>query len=100
MRHPASILRRSHVVPAGPPPAATPPATFTNTEKSESQANDPAKATQLLPPLGRHPAPAIRAAALLRLGRNLRKAGQIESAIQAYHELARLGSTRISGLPP
>jgi signal transduction histidine kinase len=41
----------------------------------------------------------VRAGAWLRLGRNLRKLGRHEEALQAYDELARLGQTSVSGLP-
>ena len=43
--------------------------------------------------------PGVRAAALVRLGRSLRKAGRIREALNAYSELAALGSTLVSGLP-
>jgi nitrogen-specific signal transduction histidine kinase len=36
---------------------------------------------------------------LLRLGRNLRKTGRHEEALQAYGELAQLGRTNVLGLP-
>jgi signal transduction histidine kinase len=36
---------------------------------------------------------------LLRLGRNLRKTGRHEEALQAYGELAQLGRTSVLGLP-
>src|SRR4029453_971408 len=82
-----------------PATSEAPPATFAEAEKSEFQSNDPTKAIRLLQTLVRNPDPAIRAGALLRLGRILRKAGQTESAIQAWRGLASLGDTRISGLP-
>ncbi|MCJ7564875.1 MAG: hypothetical protein MUP52_09850, partial [Candidatus Aminicenantes bacterium] len=41
--------------------------------------------------------PLIRAGALTRLGRNLRKNNQIHEALAVYEELARLGSTPVGG---
>jgi signal transduction histidine kinase len=41
--------------------------------------------------------PLIRAGALVRLGRNLRKNNQIHEALAVYEELARLGSTPVGG---
>jgi signal transduction histidine kinase len=43
--------------------------------------------------------PLIRAGALLRLGRNLRKNNQFPEALAVYEELARLGSTPVGGDP-
>ncbi|MDP3001143.1 MAG: HAMP domain-containing sensor histidine kinase, partial [Bryobacterales bacterium] len=43
--------------------------------------------------------PSVRAAALLRLGRIEKKLGHFEAALAAYSELARLGETRVEGLP-
>jgi len=43
--------------------------------------------------------PPIRAGALVRLGRNLRKNNQIQEALAVYEELARLGSTPVGGDP-
>jgi signal transduction histidine kinase len=41
----------------------------------------------------------VRAGALVRLGRSLRKAGRHDEALQVYLELARLPTTFIEGLP-
>jgi len=43
--------------------------------------------------------PQIRAGALMRLGRNLRKNNQPSEALAVYEELARLGSTSVGGDP-
>src|SRR5260221_14007940 len=94
--NPSGALSFYPVLPsAGEPP----PATFAEAEKFEFQLNDPMKAIDAFRALARHPSASVRAGALLRLGRNLRKAGQLESAMQAYDELAKLGSTRVAGLP-
>ena len=49
--------------------------------------------------LARNDQPAIRAAALVRLGRTERKAGQVEAALRTYADLARLGGISVDGLP-
>lgn len=41
----------------------------------------------------------VRAGALLRLGRVLRKMGDLAGALEAYRQLAALGATRTDGLP-
>ena len=43
--------------------------------------------------------PLIRAGALMRLGRNLRKNNQLREALSVYEELAKLGSTPVGGDP-
>jgi signal transduction histidine kinase len=43
--------------------------------------------------------PLIRAGAMVRLGRNLRKNNQTHEALAVYEELARLGSTPVGGDP-
>ena len=57
----------------------------------EFQRNNPAKAAEVFRALARSPDPGVRAGALLRLGRNLRKTGRNEEALEAYNELAQLG---------
>ena len=65
----------------------------------EFQRNDPAKAAEAFRGLTRSSKPGVRAGALLRLGRNLRKTGRSEEALQVYDELARLGPVGLMGLP-
>jgi signal transduction histidine kinase len=84
------------VIPDGEEPPA---ATFVAGETLEYQRNDPAKATEVFRELARSPDPGVRAGALLRLGRNLRKTGRNEEALQVYGELAQLGRTCVLGLP-
>jgi signal transduction histidine kinase len=43
--------------------------------------------------------PAIRAGALLRLARNLRKAGQRQAALDIYDQLGRIHSVTLGGIP-
>ncbi len=73
--------------------------TLRRAELIEFQQNDPVAAAALFREESRSRDPALRAAALVRLGRSLRKAGQIREALAAYSELATLDSTPVSGLP-
>jgi nitrogen-specific signal transduction histidine kinase len=84
------------VIPASEEP---PDATYAAGEILEFRRNDPAKAAEVFRELARSSNPAVRAGALLRLGRNLRKMGRHEEALQAYGELAQLGQTPLLGLP-
>ena len=73
--------------------------TLHRAELIEFQQNDPVAAAALFREESRSRDPELRAAALVRLGRSLRKAGQIQEALAAYSELAALDSTPVSGLP-
>jgi signal transduction histidine kinase len=84
------------VIPRGEEPAD---AIFAVGEAFEYRRNDPAKAAEVFRELARSPNPGVRAGALLRLGRNLRKIGRHEEALRAYGELAQLGQTAVLGLP-
>jgi signal transduction histidine kinase len=82
------------------PEAEEPPeATFAAGEILEYGRNDPAKAAEVFRKLSRSADPGVRAGALLRLGRNLRKLGRGDEALRAYDDLAKLGRTRVLGLP-
>jgi signal transduction histidine kinase len=94
--YPPGCLLYYPVIPDGEEPPA---ATFVAGEILEYQRNDPAKAAEVFRKLARSPDPGVRAGALLRLGRNLRKTGRHEEALQAYDELAQLGRTPVLGLP-
>ncbi len=59
----------------------------------------PAAAAEAFRPLTRSTDPAVRAAALVRLGRNLRKCGRAPEALRVYEELAAMGTTPAGGLP-
>jgi len=85
--------------PVLPDGAEPPDATFAAGETLEYRRDDPAKAAEVFRELARSPNPGVRAGALMRLGRNLRKIGRHEEALRAYGELAQLGQTRVSGLP-
>jgi signal transduction histidine kinase len=94
--YPPGCLLYYPVLPGGEEPPA---ATFVAGETLEYQGNNPAKAAEVFRELARSPDPGVRAGALLRLGRNLRKTGRHEEALQAYDELAQLGRTSVLGLP-
>ena len=66
-------------------------------ELLEFQKNDPQAAAALYRNAARTPDLAVRAAALVRLSRSLRKAGRTSEALDAYRELTTLGSTPVSG---
>ena len=94
--YPPGCLLYYPVIPDGEEPPA---ATFVAGEALEYQRNDCAKAAEVFRELARSPDPGVRAGALLRLGRNLRKIGRHEEALQVYGELAQLGRTSVLGLP-
>jgi signal transduction histidine kinase len=68
-------------------------------EQIEFQQDDPLAAAALYREVAQSKDQAARAAALLRLGRSLRKAGRTGEALDAYAELATLDSTPELGLP-
>ena len=92
---PARLLYYPAIPDGDEPPAAV----FLEGENLEFRHNDPGRAAEVFGKLARSPNPGVRAAALLRLGRNLRKTGRNEDALGAYAELARLGTARVLGLP-
>ena len=94
---PAGALVFRPVLPAR---ASLPSETFAEADRLEHQLGDSVAAIATLQPLTRSSNPAIRAAALLRVGRNQRKAGHADAARATYRELGTLGSTIIeSSLP-
>ena len=58
-----------------------------------------AKAITVFRELAHLEGPAIRAGALLRLGRNLRKEQQSRAALEIHDELDQMGATPVGGLP-
>jgi hypothetical protein len=85
--------------PALAAPAEPSPGAFAAGEALEFQQEDYAAAGATFRKLAMAKDPSIRAGALLRLARNLRKGSQSEAALAAYAELAQLGSTSVGGLP-
>src|SRR6266849_1661480 len=82
------------------PTAKEPPASvFEAGEALEFQKKDPAKAIVAFRELSRSKDPSIRAGALLRLGRNLRKTQQAGAALDVYDQLEQMGATPLGGLP-
>ena len=76
-----------------------PAISFESPEALEFQQKDFGKAIAAFRELSHSTDPAIRAGALLRLGRNLRKAQQPRLAMDTYRELERMGATTVGGLP-
>ena len=92
-----------HAFPAGrllyypvvPRAADIPAAAFAAVDAAEFQRNEYGNAVTLLRPMAASGPPAVRAESLLRIARNLRKAGQWQQSIESYRELARLGDVPI-----
>jgi len=87
--------------PVIPPQREAPSSIFTAAEKSEFLDHDYSRAVLELRPLSKAGDPAVRAGAQLRLARNLRKAGDLESALKIYDEMARSSDhgVLLSGVP-
>jgi signal transduction histidine kinase len=94
--YPRASLLYHPFLPTAKEPAAS---VFEAGEALEFQQKDLAKAIAAFRQLSRSKDPATRAGALLRLGRNLRKAQQPRAALGVYDELEQLGATPIGGLP-
>jgi signal transduction histidine kinase len=74
-------------------------AIFAEGEALEFRGPDPVAAAAVFRGLARSPRADVRAGALGRLGRTLRKAGRREEALAAYGRLAQEGATPALGLP-
>ena len=85
--------------PAGAPPNEPDASIFTTGETIEFRLSDPAAASEVYRRLSRSPDAVVRAGALARLGRTLRKIGRHDEALAAYDELAKLDATPALGLP-
>ena len=94
--YPRAALLYYPFLPTAKEPSAS---MFEAGEVAEFQQKDFAKAIGVFRELSHSKDPAIRAGALLRLGRNLRKAQQSRAALDAYGELSKMGATSIGGLP-
>ena len=82
------------------PAAAEPPSSvFAEGEALEFQKDNPSAAASAFRPLTHSIDPAVRAGALLRLGRSLAKADRPGDALGAFDELKGMGSTPVGGLP-
>jgi signal transduction histidine kinase len=78
-----------------------PASLFAEAEEREFLARDFSRAIRTLVPFSKSGDPAVRAGAKLRLARNYRKAGDLESALKTYDEMARASDDgiSISGVP-
>lgn len=86
--------------PALVPPAKEPPGeVFQPGEALEYQQENFPGAIAAFRALARSRDPLVRAGALVRLARNLRKNGQADDALAVHDELARLGPVPVSGVP-
>ncbi len=74
-------------------------AVFAAGEALEFRNNDPAAASEVFEKLSQSLRQEVRAGALARLGRTLRKTGRSEAALAAYGDLAKLDATPALGLP-
>jgi len=93
---PASRLLFYPSLPDHPEPPAT---VFAAGEAAEFRENDLPRAGQVFRELARSKDPLIRAGALLRLGRVLRKSNQAEAALEVYAQMAALGETPVGAIP-
>ena len=82
-----------------PLPAEPDASLFQAGEILEYQQNNPIQAIAAFQSLASSRDPAVRAAALVRLGRNLRKAGRFREALEVYSELEKLGPAFVGGVP-
>lgn len=85
--------------PIAPRTRQAPRSAFAEGERYEYQQGDWGRAIERFEALAGSDDPAIRAGALLRLGRNQGKVGQIDAALATFAELARLGTTDVEGFP-
>ena len=76
-----------------------PAASFSEGEAIEYQQNEPAEAIDWYRRLGEDKDAAVRAGALLRLARVLRKSGRIAEARDVYIQLAAMSGTAVAGVP-
>ncbi|MBU4255314.1 MAG: tetratricopeptide repeat protein, partial [Acidobacteria bacterium] len=96
---PEKTLLYYPVVPSG---HEAPSQLFTEAERAEFQDNDYNRAIPLLRPLSGSKDPSTRAAAKLRLARNLRKAGRLDAALETYGEIKNFdikSNVTSSGVP-
>lgn len=85
--------------PLVPSPPEAPAGAFRAAESYEFQEQDPAKAAALYQSLARTPDRRLRADALMRLARCLRKQQRLKDALAVYGELEALAETPVAGSP-
>lgn len=76
-----------------------PPDLFAEGEAAEFQRRDYDHAAKLYRHLAQSPDAAVRAAALMRLGRTLRSSNRASASTAAYENMAALGDVQVIGLP-
>lgn len=86
-------------LPALPPSPALPSDMFSDAERLEFRASDYRAAARLYEARTKSPDPALRAAALVAVARNLRKARQPGESAAALARLAVLDATPVDGVP-
>jgi hypothetical protein len=95
----ASPRERLAYFPVVEPLPEAPAATFVRGEDLEFHQHDRAAAITSFRELARSSDSAIRAGALLRLGRNLHNAGRFEEARAAYGRLSEMDGVAVGGVP-
>ncbi len=90
------ILYQPEVSPGG---AEAPAPALSEADALEHQRQDLAGAAAAWRRMAQSPTPAARAAALIGLGRVLRKQGDRPAALEAYSRLRQLGSVPVAGQP-
>jgi signal transduction histidine kinase len=85
--------------PVLPNPSIVSPDLFAVGEAAEFQKNDQAAAASFYRNLAETDEDAVRAGALARLARTLRKLNDWDAAVLAYNELSRMGSVLVNGVP-
>jgi signal transduction histidine kinase len=85
--------------PGSPPVSRSFEEVFASGERLEFETRDPAGAVATYQLLAKAKQEEVRAGALLRLGRVLRKSGRYREALAAYGELARVKDVEIEGMP-
>jgi hypothetical protein len=79
--------------------AEAPARAFAEGEAAEIREQQLDKAADIYRRLGDAKDPAVKAGALLRLARVLRKAGRQDAAVPVYERLSRMEGVRVSGVP-
>ena len=91
--------RRLLYRPSPPSEPEAPTDLFSDGEVLEFQQAQPQRAIEWYQRLADSKTPAIRAGALMRIARVLRKSGRTEEARAAYAQLARIAGARVAGVP-
>lgn len=95
----ASPRERLAYFPVVPPLPEAPAATFVAGEDLEFRRQDRAAAINVFNELAKSANSAIRAGALLRLGRNLHNVGRFEEALATYVRLSAMDDVALGGVP-